>query len=127
VHCFISQLVTVCPNIARYSKPTLADYGLTFFFPNRSILQTRAVCFDHAELKKLAKPKQPHVVATLNTESARSIVELMGRVGETEVSPDVIMSDEIVGGALLQVRVAFPKSATHCFISYAGDCSDRSW
>ena len=43
------------------------------------------------------------MVATLNTETARSIVQVMGQVGSADAPPDVIMSDEIVGGALLQV------------------------
>ena len=77
-----------------------------------TILQTRAVCGDYAEKEKLAKVREPHVVATLNTDSARSIVELMGQVSQNDspVTPDVIMSDEIVGGALLQVA-ANPKLA----------------
>lgn len=102
---FEMDAVIVMPDFSQAKSKSEEDAGVL-----ATILQTRAVCFDHAELKKLAKPKQPHVVATLNTESARSIVELMGRVGETEVSPDVIMSDEIVGGALLQVA-ANPKLA----------------
>ena len=32
---FISQLVTVCPSIAIYSTPTLADSRLTVFFPEK--------------------------------------------------------------------------------------------
>jgi cyclin-dependent kinase 8/11 len=34
--CFISQLVTVCPYIAQYSTPTLADARLTLCFTKRS-------------------------------------------------------------------------------------------
>jgi hypothetical protein len=68
-----------------------------------TILQTRAVCADFADAKGLRRAREPHVVATLNTETARSIVQLMGRVGNGDNAPDVIMSDEIVGGALLQV------------------------
>ena len=67
-----------------------------------TILQTRAACADFAASRNIS-PREPHVVATLNTETARSIVELMGRVGCGDAPPDVIMSDEIVGGALLQV------------------------
>ena len=68
-----------------------------------TILQTRAVCADFADAKGLRRAREPHVVATLNTETARSIVQLMGQVGNGDAPPDVIMSDEIVGGALLQV------------------------
>jgi hypothetical protein len=67
-----------------------------------TILQIRAVCCDFSAARGGAR-RDPHVVATLNTETARSIVELMGAVGNGDSSPDVIMSDEIVGGALLQV------------------------
>ena len=67
-----------------------------------TILQTRAACADFAASRGV-RAREPHVVATLNTETARSVVELMGRVGGGGAPPDVIMSDEIVGGALLQV------------------------
>ena len=63
-----------------------------------TMLQTHAVCSDAAP-----GTGEPHVVATLNTESARSIVELMGKVGAGDTLPDVIMADDLVGGALLQV------------------------
>ena len=68
-----------------------------------TILQTRAACADFAAARDLRRAREPHVVATLNTETARSIVQVMGRVGSADAPPDVIMSDEIVGGALLQV------------------------
>ena len=47
---------------------------------------------------------QPHV-ATLNTDSARTIAELMGTVDTSHAGeiPDVIMSDDLIGGVLLQV------------------------
>ena len=68
-----------------------------------TILQTRAACADFAAARDLRRAREPHVVATLNTETARSIVQVMGQVGNADAPPDVIMSDEIVGGALLQV------------------------
>ena len=68
-----------------------------------TILQTRAACADFAAARDLRRAREPHVVATLNTETARSIVQVMGQVGSADAPPDVIMSDEIVGGALLQV------------------------
>jgi len=63
-----------------------------------TMLQTHAICADAAP-----GLGEPHVVATLNTESAKSIVQLMGKVGAGDTSPDIIMSDDLVGGALLQV------------------------
>ena len=68
-----------------------------------TILQARAACADFAAARDLRRAREPHVVATLNTETARSIVQVMGQVGSADAPPDVIMSDEIVGGALLQV------------------------
>ena len=68
-----------------------------------TILQTRAACADFAAARDLRRAREPHVVATLNTETARSIVQVMGRVGGADAPPDVIMADEIVGVALLQV------------------------
>jgi Trk K+ transport system NAD-binding subunit len=70
-----------------------------------TMLQTHAICVDAAP-----GLGDPHIVATLNTDSARSIVELMGKIGAGDTVPDVIMSDDLVGGALLQVA-ANPKLA----------------
>lgn len=70
-----------------------------------TMLQTHAICVDAAP-----GLGNPHIVATLNTDSARSIVELMGKIGAGDTVPDVIMSDDLVGGALLQVA-ANPKLA----------------
>ena len=81
-----------------------------------TILQTYANCelrrSGAADPSELAY-KNPHIVATLNTDSARSIVELMGTVDTRHSNeiPDVIMSDDPIGGALLQVA-ANPKMAS---------------
>jgi hypothetical protein len=81
-----------------------------------TILQTYANCelrrSGAADPSELAY-KNPHIVATLNTDSARSIVELMGTVDTRHSNeiPDVIMSDDLIGGALLQVA-ANPKMAS---------------
>ena len=81
-----------------------------------TILQTYANC----ELRRSRAPdpsspeyRNPHVVAALNTDSARSIAELMGTVDTAHVAeiPDVIMSDDLIGGVLLQVS-ANPRLAS---------------
>lgn len=56
--------------------------------------------------------KAPHVVAMLNTDSARAVLERMTMTGASagDYRPDIVMSDDIIGGALLQVA-ANPKLA----------------
>ena len=73
-----------------------------------TVLQTDAICTEVAAHKRgRGVTRAPHIVAKLNTESAREVLERLSVGGR---APDVIMSDDMVAGVLLQVS-ANPKLA----------------
>ena len=113
----VQDMDTVVIMPRRVVDPAEADSSVL-----ATVLQIDAICAE-ANGGKWSKAKSqathedcvkmPHIVATLNTDSARDILE---RLCSPDVSasnrpaPDIIMSDDIVGGALLQVA-ANPKLA----------------
>lgn len=88
-----------------------------------TVLHTDAICNEkngrNDEAERGAVPgkdgtrvRAPHVVTMLNTDSARAVLERMMTSGASagDCPPDVVMPDDIIGGALLQIA-ANPKLA----------------